>query len=60
MTVFAVGQATIARIEETYLPVYKPKDLFPEWSEELLQPAQELAGAEPLRSRLRPGQTQRA
>jgi glyoxylase-like metal-dependent hydrolase (beta-lactamase superfamily II) len=35
MTIFAVGQATIARIEETYQPVYKPKDLFPEWSEEI-------------------------
>ena len=32
MTVFEVGAAKITRIEETYLPVYRPDDLFPEWS----------------------------
>jgi glyoxylase-like metal-dependent hydrolase (beta-lactamase superfamily II) len=36
MTVFSVGEATIARIEETYLPVYRPGDLFPEWSDAIL------------------------
>ena len=35
MTVFAVGEAKIARIEETYQPVYAPRDLFPEWNEEI-------------------------
>jgi len=35
MTVFSVGDARIARIEETYQPVYKPRDLFPEWSDEI-------------------------
>ncbi len=36
MTTFAVGEAKITRIEETYLPVYRPGDLFPEWSDEIL------------------------
>jgi glyoxylase-like metal-dependent hydrolase (beta-lactamase superfamily II) len=29
MSLFSVGQASIARIEETYLPVYRPADIFP-------------------------------
>jgi len=29
MTAFSVGKASIARIEETYLPVYRPGDIFP-------------------------------
>jgi len=33
MTQFTVGQASIARIEETYLPVYRPRDIFPEYSD---------------------------
>jgi glyoxylase-like metal-dependent hydrolase (beta-lactamase superfamily II) len=33
MSVFTVGQASIARIEETYLPVYRPGDIFPEWND---------------------------
>ena len=33
MTQFTVGQATIARIEETYLPVYRPRDIFPEYND---------------------------
>jgi glyoxylase-like metal-dependent hydrolase (beta-lactamase superfamily II) len=33
MSVFKVGRATITRIEETYLAIYPPKDLFPEYSE---------------------------
>jgi hypothetical protein len=33
MTVFAVGRASIARIEETYLPIYRPGDIFPEWND---------------------------
>ena len=35
MSVFTVGQASIARIEETYLPVYRPGDIFPEWNEKI-------------------------
>ena len=35
MTVFSVGNTTVARIEETYLAVYDPKELFPEFSDEL-------------------------
>ena len=35
MSVFNVGRAKVARIEETYQPVYKPGDLFPEWSKEI-------------------------
>jgi glyoxylase-like metal-dependent hydrolase (beta-lactamase superfamily II) len=35
MSVFAVGRASIARIEETYLPVYPPRDIFPEWNDEI-------------------------
>jgi glyoxylase-like metal-dependent hydrolase (beta-lactamase superfamily II) len=35
MTVFSVGEARIARIEETYQPVYPPRDIFPEWNEEI-------------------------
>lgn len=34
---FTVGKATIARIEETYLPVYSPKDLFAEFTDEVLR-----------------------
>ena len=29
MQQFSVGKATVARIEETYLAVYDPKELFP-------------------------------
>jgi glyoxylase-like metal-dependent hydrolase (beta-lactamase superfamily II) len=35
MTTFTVGQASIARVEETYGPTYAPRDLFPDWSEEI-------------------------
>ena len=35
MTTFTVGQAIIARVEETYGPTYAPRDLFPDWSEEI-------------------------
>ena len=35
MSVFTVGQASIARIEETYLPVYRPGDIFPEWNDKI-------------------------
>jgi len=35
MTVSSVGEARIARIEETYQPIYKPRDLFPEWNEDI-------------------------
>ena len=35
MTVFSVGKATISRIEETYQPVYDPKELFPEFTDEI-------------------------
>jgi glyoxylase-like metal-dependent hydrolase (beta-lactamase superfamily II) len=35
MSVFAVGRASIARIEETYLPVYPPRDIFPEWNDKI-------------------------
>jgi glyoxylase-like metal-dependent hydrolase (beta-lactamase superfamily II) len=34
MTMFSVGKATIVRIEETYQPVYNPKELFPEFTDE--------------------------
>jgi glyoxylase-like metal-dependent hydrolase (beta-lactamase superfamily II) len=33
MTQFTVGKASIARIEETYLPVYRPRDIFPEYND---------------------------
>ena len=32
---FSVGKATVARIEETYLAVYDPKELFPEFTDEI-------------------------
>jgi glyoxylase-like metal-dependent hydrolase (beta-lactamase superfamily II) len=35
MTVFSVGEAKITRIEETYQPVYPPRDIFPEWNEDI-------------------------
>lgn len=35
MTVFSVGKATVTRIEETYQPVYNPKELFPEFTDEI-------------------------
>jgi hypothetical protein len=28
-----VGRASIARIEETYLSVYRPRDIFPEYTD---------------------------
>jgi len=33
MNQFSVGKATVARIEETYLAVYDPKELFPEFTD---------------------------
>jgi hypothetical protein len=36
MTLLTVGEATITRIEETYLPVYRPGDLFPKWDDAIL------------------------
>jgi glyoxylase-like metal-dependent hydrolase (beta-lactamase superfamily II) len=36
MTVFSVGGATIARVEETYGPTYRASELFPEWNGEIL------------------------
>jgi len=43
-TVLSVGKATIARVEETYLPTYKARDLFPEFNDELeAKHGQELA-----------------
>jgi hypothetical protein len=35
MTQLSVGKATITRIEETYQPVYQPKELFPEYNDEI-------------------------
>ena len=34
MSVLSVGKATITRIEETFLPTYDIKHIFPEWNEE--------------------------
>ncbi len=36
MTIFSVGKATVVRIEETYQPVYTPKELFPEFTDAIL------------------------
>jgi len=36
MSVFKVGKATLTHIEETYLPVYPPADIFPDLTEALL------------------------
>jgi glyoxylase-like metal-dependent hydrolase (beta-lactamase superfamily II) len=36
MTVFSVGGATIARVEETYGPTYRAGELFPAWNDEIL------------------------
>jgi glyoxylase-like metal-dependent hydrolase (beta-lactamase superfamily II) len=33
MSPMSVGKATITRVEETYLPTYPAKQIFPEWSE---------------------------
>jgi hypothetical protein len=30
MTVFSVGKITVTRVEETYLPTYPAKQIFPE------------------------------
>jgi len=35
MTQFTIGKASIARIEETYLPVYRPRDIFPAYNDEI-------------------------
>src|ERR1700728_2074579 len=37
MSVFKVGKATLTRIEETYLAVYRPKDIFPELTDALFK-----------------------
>jgi hypothetical protein len=37
MSVFKVGKATLTRIEETYLAVYPPKDIFPELTDALFK-----------------------
>ncbi len=36
MTEFTVGQAKIARVEETYGATFRPADLFPEWNDKTL------------------------
>jgi glyoxylase-like metal-dependent hydrolase (beta-lactamase superfamily II) len=36
MTVFTVGKASIARIEETYGPTYRARDIFPEFDDRIL------------------------
>jgi len=36
MTVFTVGKARIARIEETYGPTYRARDIFPEFDDRIL------------------------
>ena len=36
MTVFTVGKACIARIEETYGPTYRARDIFPEFDDHIL------------------------
>ena len=36
MTTFTVGQATIARVEETYGPTFPPREIFPDWNEATL------------------------
>src|SRR5882757_6196815 len=33
MTIFSIGKVTATRIEETYQPVYSPKELFPEFTD---------------------------
>ena len=35
MTVFSVGKVSVTRVEETYLPTYPAKQIFPEWSDEI-------------------------
>ena len=35
MTTYSVGKATVTRIEETYQPVYDPKELFAEFTDEI-------------------------
>jgi glyoxylase-like metal-dependent hydrolase (beta-lactamase superfamily II) len=37
MSVFKVGKATLTRIEETYLAIYRPKDIFPELTDALFK-----------------------
>ena len=59
MTRFIVARASIARIEEIYLPVYRPRDIFPEYTDGI---AAEHGHWMPpsLRSGPRPHQAQRA
>ncbi len=35
MTVISVGKVSVTRVEETYLPTYPAKQIFPEWSDEI-------------------------
>jgi glyoxylase-like metal-dependent hydrolase (beta-lactamase superfamily II) len=35
VTVFSVGQVTVTRVEETYLPTYPATQIFPEWNDEI-------------------------
>ena len=37
MQKFSVGKASVTRIEETYLAVYDPKELFSEFTDEICQ-----------------------
>jgi hypothetical protein len=36
MTVFTVGKASVVRIEETYGPTYRARDIFPEFEDHIL------------------------
>ena len=43
-----IGEAIITRVEETYGPTYKLKDIFPACTDEIVERHKGLAGAAPL------------
>ena len=45
---FTVGDATITRVEETNLPSYPLRDIFPDFTDAHIGRTQALAGAAPL------------
>ena len=57
MSVFSVGNATITRVEETNLPSYPLRDIFPDFTDAHMAEHKVMAGAASLRGRNRQDQT---
>ena len=57
---FSVGKATIARVEETYGPTYPPRDIFPDWNDDILAEHAHWLAPNHYDPASRPAQAQRA